>query len=158
MPIETEDQVKELAAQLNAAGEKFAAAGLILSYHNHAIELKRFGDKTALDILYDETDPKHLEAELDLYWVQRGGANPVTWIKKLAGRQTVVHMKDYGVTNEEKGGIFVEVGNGNLEWDTLIPLLDETGTKWFAVEQDRCPGDEFDSVTQSFNFLASKAS
>ncbi|MDA3961648.1 MAG: sugar phosphate isomerase/epimerase [Planctomycetota bacterium] len=157
-PLDTIDQVTDLAAKLDAAGKVFADNGLILSYHNHAIEFRKFGGKTALEIIFDETDPKHLEAELDLYWVQQGGGNPATWINKVAGRQTVVHMKDYGVPAGENQGAFCEVGNGNLEWDSLIPLLDKTGVQWFAVEQDQCPGDEFESVTQSFNYLKTKAS
>lgn len=158
VPLDSEEQVEALAARLDAAGRIFAEAGLILSYHNHAIEFRRFGGRTALDILLDRTEAKHLEAELDLYWVQRGGGNPLTWIEKVAGRQTVVHMKDYGVPPGDDQGTFTEVGNGNLEWDRLIPALDRTGVQWFAVEQDQCPGDPFDSVAQSFAFLQGKAS
>jgi sugar phosphate isomerase/epimerase len=156
LPLDSADDAKAMAAALDRAGAVFARNGLILSYHNHAIEFRRFDGETVLDIIFANSDPAHLEAELDLYWVQQGGGNPASWIKKTAGRQTVVHMKDYGVPAGENKGAFCEVGNGNLEWDSLIPLLDETGTQWFAVEQDQCPGDEFASVQQSFDYLKSK--
>lgn len=157
LPLDSADDAKAMAAALAKAGEVFAANDLILSYHNHAIEFRKFGGETVLDIIYANTTAAQLEAELDLYWVQQGGGNPASWIRKLAGRQSVVHMKDYGVPAGQNQGAFCEVGNGNLEWDTLIPLLDETGTKWFAVEQDQCPGDAFESIAISFEYLTSKA-
>ncbi|MCX6950746.1 MAG: sugar phosphate isomerase/epimerase, partial [Verrucomicrobia bacterium] len=36
------DQVHTLVRKLDAAGEKFRAAGITLAYHNHAIEFQRF--------------------------------------------------------------------------------------------------------------------
>ena len=155
--LDSEDAAKALAADLAKAGDKMRAAGITLSYHNHALEFRKFGGKTVLDILYDETTPEQLEAELDLYWVQMGGGSPLTWVNKVAGRQQVVHMKDAGVPVEERLAGFCEVGNGNLDWDQLIPALDATGCQWFVVEQDRCPADEFDSLKQSFEYLSSKA-
>ena len=36
-------------------------------------------------------------SELDVYWVQLSGADPVKWCKKLDGRLKIIHLKDIGV-------------------------------------------------------------
>ena len=89
-------EVQELARKLDAAGAKMREAGLTLSYHNHGHEWARIGDKLIIDIILDETSPENLKAELDTYWVQFGGGDPVAWCKKVAGRMPLLHMKDYG--------------------------------------------------------------
>lgn len=150
-------EVQGLAKELDRAGAAMRAAGITLAYHNHALEFRQFGGRTALEILLAETDPQHLEAELDLYWVQMGGGSPRQWIERVAGRQQVVHLKDAGVPTGERVATFAEIGNGNLDWPGLLPALDASGCQWFVVEQDVCPGDPFDSLAQSFKYLQGQA-
>lgn len=153
VPITTEAEAVALARSLDAAGKVLREAGITLAYHNHALELRRAGRRTMLDILYDESDPRHLEAELDTYWIQMGGASPLRWIRKVAGRMQVVHLKDAGVPCTETAATFCEIGNGNLDWNELIPALDQGACRWFVIEQDKCPGDPFASLAQSFQYL-----
>ena len=47
----------------------------------------------------------------------------------------------------------MEIGNGNLNWPSIIAAAERSGTEWFIVEQDTCTGDPFDSVRQSFEFI-----
>ena len=42
---------------------------------------------------------------------------------------------------------------GNLDWDAIVAACRETGVTWYAVEQDDCPGDPFDSLAKSRRFL-----
>lgn len=42
---------------MSSAGAKMRAAGQVLTYHNQALEFKKFGGKTWLRNLYDLTDP-----------------------------------------------------------------------------------------------------
>src|SRR5882724_4994879 len=97
VPFDSVSAVTALARSLNASGEILRRAGQSLNYHNHAIELRRLEGRTVLDILYAETDPQMLGAEIDTYWIQAGGGDPVAWCDKLAGRLNLLHMKDYGV-------------------------------------------------------------
>jgi len=151
--LDSADAARALAAQLDASGKVLADAGLGLGYHNHAIEFRRFEGATVLDILYDQTDPKHLLGEIDTYWVQAGGGDPVAWCRKLGGRMPFVHLKDFGVPQDADKGVFCEVGSGNLDWREIIAALREGGCEWYIVEQDVCPGDPFDSLKQSFDYL-----
>jgi len=152
-PIDTIEQVRALAKQLDKAGELMRKAGQVLTYHNHALEFKKFGGKTALDILYDETDSRNLQGEIDTYWVQSGGGDPVSWCQKLKNRLPLLHLKDYGVSADNTSGYIAEIGNGNLEWKRIIAAAEASGTQWFIVEQDTCPGDPFVSLQQSFDYI-----
>lgn len=151
--IDTLDQVRALAKQLDQAGALMAKAGQVLTYHNHAHEFKQLGGKTVLDIIYDETNPKHLQGEIDTYWVQSGGGDPVSWCQKLKHRLPLLHLKDYGVGADNKPGYIAEIGNGNLDWKRIVAAAEAAGTQWFIVEQDSCPGDPFVSLQQSFDYI-----
>jgi sugar phosphate isomerase/epimerase len=148
----SEESVASLIADLDHAGAMLAARGQVLCYHNHAHEFYRLGGRTVLERIYAETNPAHLAAELDTFWVQAGGGDPVAWIHRMTGRMPIVHLKDYRVLPDGARD-FAEIGNGNLDWKSIIAACVAAGVRWFAVEQDTCPGDPFDSVRQSFDFI-----
>lgn len=143
--------VLELAKQLDAAGAVLAEAGQVLTYHNHSIEFMRIDGKIILDVIYDNTGAKNLQGEPDTYWVQHGGGNPVEWCKKLAGRLPLLHMKDYMIGAD--GPTFAEIGNGNLDWKAIVAEAEKAGCEWYLVEQDSTPGDPFDSLKMSFDYI-----
>ena len=148
-----ESQIHALARKLDAAGAVLREAGQVLSYHNHAIEFVKFGDKLVLEMIYDETSPQNLQAEIDTYWVQYGGGNPVEWCQRLANRLPLLHMKDYKFMRENKHEM-AEIGVGNLDWKAIIAAAEKSGCEWFIVEQDYCPGDPFDSLKASFDYIS----
>ena len=82
----------EFIQNISVVAERLSQSGLQFVYHNHKFEFEKFGDKIGLDILFENTDPKTFGFEIDTYWVQAGGANPVDWIKKVEGRMAVVHF------------------------------------------------------------------
>jgi len=153
--LNTLAEIKTFAARLDAAGKVLRKAGITLSYHNHQIEFRRVRNKTVLERIFQYTDPQHLQAELDTYWVQCGGGDPVTWCKKMKGRLPLLHMKDYGINAENKP-VFAEIGAGNLPWKKIVAAAEKSGCEWFIVEQDTCPGDPFESLRQSFEYLREK--
>lgn len=140
------------ARRLNAIAEKMAAAGLELSYHNHDIEFKKLDGEFLLDIIYREAPA--LKAELDVFWVAAAAQDPVKWINKLSGRQSLIHLKDFGVG--AKGGRQMRaIGDGNLDWKAIIPAAEAAGVKYFIVEQDDCNGaDPFDELARSFEYIS----
>jgi len=146
------DDVKRLAARLNAAGKVLHDAGCVLLYHNHQIEFRRLGGKTILERLYEETDPRYLQGEPDTYWVQFGGGDPVDWCRRLPQRLPVLHLKDYMIM-PDSSPLMTEIGNGNLNWHGIIAAADAAGCQWYCVEQDTCPGDPFDSLRISYEYL-----
>jgi len=148
----SEGSVQELIQKLNRAGEVFHKAGMTLCYHNHQHEFRKLGGSLVLERIYAETDPKHLQGEIDTYWVQYGGGDPVSWCEKLSGRLPIVHLKDYRV-NADNQPTFAEVGSGNLNFKAIVAAAEGAGCRWFAVEQDTCEGDPFESVRESLEYI-----
>jgi len=143
--------VGKLVKDLESAGEKLRDASQILCYHNHAHEFVNFHGKTVLDFIYAETSPENLQGEPDTYWVQAGGGDPVEWCTRLANRLPLLHMKDYAVDATGRPW-FAEVGSGNLDFPAIVAAAEQSGCKWFIVEQDTCPGDPFESIAKSFGY------
>ena len=148
----SEESVNGLIAKLDAAGAAMTAAGITLCYHNHNHEFRKLGGRTILERIYDGTNPRHVQGELDTFWVHYGGGENVEWCEKLAGRLPLIHLKDY-MTNAENSHAFCEIGSGNLNFKKIIAAAERSGCQWFIVEQDTCPGDPVDSLRQSFDYI-----
>ncbi len=141
----------ELPGILEEISLRFDEHGISFGFHNHHREFEKFNKKPLIEDIYDNTTK--LCAEIDVHWVQRGGGNPVTWIKRVAGRMPVVHLKDYAIVDGEP--VFCEIGQGNLEWEPIMEALRQTGVRWYVVEQDRPFRDRdiFESMDISYKKL-----
>lgn len=146
------ESVDAWIARLDAAGAKFAQAGITLCYHNHHMEFRRLAGMTILERIYQKTAPANLQGEIDTYWVQYGGGDILSWCQRLEGRLPLLHLKDYRVTDDNKPD-YAEIGNGNLDFSRILPAAEKSGCTWFIVEQDTCPGDPVDSLAQSYRHL-----
>ena len=144
--------VENLISGLDAAGAVLRSAGMTLCYHNHALEYFQRDGRTVLDDIFARTSPEHLQAELDIHWVQAGGGNPAEACRRLAGRLPLLHVKDYTVTAKGER-IFAEVGHGNMNIPEILTAAEAAGCKWFIVEQDTCPSDPFSCITRSLDYL-----
>ncbi len=150
--IDDPAELKNFIAALDHAGSVLRQAGMVLTYHNHALEFRKLDGRTHLDRIYADTDPKNLQGEIDTYWVQMGGASPIDWCQRLAGRLPLLHMKDLGI-REGNTPIMHEIGYGNLDFKGIIAAAEASGCEWFIVEQDQCPGDPFESLRLSFEYI-----
>ena len=128
------DGIKAFAEKMNTFGQKIKAAGMQLCYHNHAFEFEKVNDKYIIDHLFEATDHDLVKSELDVYWVVRGGEDPVSFLQNHAGRCPLLHMKDMA---NDKDKSFAPVGTGTLDMKAIIDMAKKTGAKWFIVEQDR---------------------
>lgn len=144
------ESVLEFSRRFEDAAQKFVAAGLTVSHHNHNNEFRKIDGKTVLQHILENTQSVTLE--LDTYWVQYGGASPVEWNHLAKGRLPLLHLKDYMV-NDKNSHQFAEIGQGNLPWPQIIQSAEESGCQWFIVEQDSTPGDPFDSLQISFDYI-----
>ncbi len=134
-------------------GRRLKEAGQTFIYHNHDFEFAKYEGKTGMDILFEETDPSAVDFELDVYWVQAGGADPIEWIRKVEGRMKVVHFKDMIITPSRQQR-FAEIGEGNMNFKGILQACLDIGVEWAAVEQDDCYGrDPFESLAISLRNL-----
>jgi len=144
------DQYKKLAAACNAAGETCKKAGIQFCYHNHDFEFEKEDGKYKWDVLLAEADKNLVKLELDLYWATRAGMDPVALFNQSPGRYPLLHFKDMDKTPDKS---FTEVGNGVIDFKRILKSSDTAGLKYFFVEQDKCPGSPFDSITKSISYI-----
>ena len=147
----TKQDVLDLAQRLNVIGEKCRAKGLIFGYHNHAHEFSKFDGEYALDLIYKETEEKLVIAEIDTYWVEYAGVNVVDYIKKHRGRCELIHIKDMQIIGDKKES--TEVGNGLMNFSSIIGEAEKQGATWLIIEQEYFTGLALESVEISYKSL-----
>ncbi len=118
--------------------QKLKDAGIRFGFHNHAHEFQRVGPgkRTLYDILIEEGGPD-FTLEVDVYWVGHAGVNPVRILERCKGRVPVIHLKDKEVVADE-GPVMAAIGEGNMDWDAILPACAAAGVEWYAIEQDVC--------------------
>ncbi len=159
------EKAMEFAKKCDAMAEKLDEHGIKLYYHNHHIEFIKYDGKYLLDIIRDETNK--IGFEIDVHWVQRGGENPVEFIKGYKGKLELLHIKDFKIVEPDFTDLdprdmakffqafmnvvrFAEIGEGNLDIKAVIEAGIETGSKYIIVEQDDTYGrDPFESLAIS---------
>ncbi len=149
----TREQWVMAAESMNAAGEMLAESGITLCYHNHAHEFERIGSETIFDIIFANSDPELLKLELDTCWSTVGGADTVGLLRKYAGRTPLVHVKDCKPKASDGSIVFTELGNGVMDWASILPAAKAAGALWYIVEQDESEGDSLESAAVSAAFM-----
>jgi sugar phosphate isomerase/epimerase len=147
--LPTVDDYRRIAEQLNRAGETAAKAGIRFGYHNHDAEFQAIGDKLPYDILLEATDPKYVCLEMDLYWIVKGGQDPLAYFARWPGRIELVHVKDAA---PPPGREMRDVGAGSIDWRGIFARSRQAGIKHYFVERDDAP-DPFASIAASFAYL-----
>lgn len=143
------------ARDLNRAGRQARRVGLRLGYHNHNWEFFRLTDdpsRTAFEVLIEETDPRYVHFELDLFWSFRGAHDPVDILDRIDGRVRQYHVKDLN-----QAGSFEDVGQGLIDFARIFraQAVDE-----YIVERDdagtppRAPAQALDTARVSYDYLA----
>ncbi|HZE07734.1 MAG TPA: sugar phosphate isomerase/epimerase [Gemmatimonadaceae bacterium] len=146
----TVDDWKKIAARFNRAGDEANESGLRFAYHNHDLEFKPVGGTLPFDILLGETDPKHVDFEMDIYWVYFGGADPLVLFNRYPHRFPLVHVKDSSAPPERK---MVDVGSGVINWPAIFAQSQKAGPiRHYFVEHDQ-PADPIATIRNSYNYL-----
>jgi len=124
--------MEDFAEILTTIGKKCEAAGLKLLYHNHDFEYKNNEDGIKpIVYLLENTDPKYVNFQMDLYWVTRAEADPVSYFEKYPGRFKLWHVKDM-----DEEGKFAPVGEGTIDFKRILDKKDVSGMERYFVEQD----------------------
>ncbi|MDR1971807.1 MAG: sugar phosphate isomerase/epimerase [Treponema sp.] len=157
---ESEEGYRRYAAEINRIAEALKSEGLKIIYHPHAIECFSLGGGLkGLDIMINETDHEAVLFCLDTHWLACAGVSVIEYIRLVRGRMPVIHVKDYAIVKaavdkvEEVHKQFAEVGEGNLNWPSIIAACRETGVEYAVVEQDYCAAGPLESLTTSITNL-----
>ena len=146
--FKSRSELSRLADQLSAAAQVGLAHGVSIGYHNHDHEIRNEIDGVpALVALAAETDPTVL-FEVDLFWCEQAGTNPLEIIESLKGRVPAMHAKDAprgaGVSGQ------VPLGQGAVR---LLPSIASEPDARIVIEFDQYSGDLFEAIGQSLEFL-----
>ena len=107
----------------------------------------RIDDRPAHEVLFEQLHPE-IFAEVDVYWAQVGGSDPVEVVRSLGSRARLLHMKD-GPADSPKSAN-TAVGDGVVDLTGIASVAD---AEWYIVELDRCETDMFEAVEQSYRYL-----
>ena len=145
----TLDDFRRTAERFNELGEKCKQAGLRFAFHNHDKEFKRTEGQVPYHIFLKETDPALVTMELDLYWIVKGGGQPLDFFRQYPGRFGLWHVKDMDQTPQAG---MTTVGQGIIDFPALFAKARQAGMKHFFVEHDN-PPDAMQFAQDSYRYL-----
>ena len=153
-----EKTCREAAAVFNKAGEVMAKHGLKFFYHCHGYEFQPHGQGTLFDLLMQETDPKLVYYEMDIFWVVFPNQDPVKLFQKYGRRWELVHLKDMKkgtVLGSLSGGTDVKndaaLGEGLMDLSAILRAAKAAGVKYYFIE-DESPWSE-QQIPRSLRYL-----
>ena len=87
--------------------------------------------------------------QIDAYWVQTAGPDPVAVIRELGARAPLIHVKDGPCVKEEP---MQALGEGVSDFKGLVEAGGDN-VAWWIVELDRCATDMMEAVIKSYAYL-----
>lgn len=148
--IITKDEVKVAAEELNKLGNICKKEGIKFCWHNHALEFENKTDEGMVyDVLMKNTDADTVKAQLDIYWVYKGGYDPVKVLKKYPGRVEILHVKDMDNTTEKS---FACPGSGIIDFRPVFREACNQGIRHHIVEKDN-ERNGLECLESSANYL-----
>ena len=143
----------EYIAKLKQAGQLIKDAGLKFAYHNHHFEFKGLDNgQLGFDYLAEQVPADLMGFTLDVYWLQYAGVAVLELLERYADRILCIHLKDYRI-NAQNDPEYAEVGHGNMNWTDILAVCKKHQLDLLAVEQDTTPGDPFESLKMSYDYL-----
>lgn len=146
-------------AVFNAGGKVLKENGLIFCYHAHGFEFQPYMDGTLLDYIIQQTNPEYVSFEMDVFWMQFGGGDPVALLKKYGNRWKLLHLKDMkkGITKDLTGGTDVEynvpLGTGEIDMKGILIEARKIGVAHYFIEDESSA--VVDQVPKSIAYLKS---
>jgi sugar phosphate isomerase/epimerase len=154
----TPADVDRAIADLNRWGAAATREKLRLGYHVHGYEFIASPDGTMLDTLLKGTDASHVDYEMDVFWVVRGGGDPVALLEKYGNRIRLVHLKDISkgtetgvTTGQAPDEASVTLGTGTIDWQKVMKAAVKAKVKWYFLEDEH--PDAVTQIPQSVEYL-----
>ncbi|EKB49436.1 sugar phosphate isomerase/epimerase family protein [Cecembia lonarensis] len=133
-------ETQEAIKVFNEAGKILKDAGITLCYHPHGYEFKPHGKGVLFDELLKHS--KNYAFNMDVYWVQMGGGDPLAIMKKYPKKFPLLHLKDraHGTPGSSDGRGDVEtnvvLGTGDVDIRGLIKQAMKVGTEYLIIEDE----------------------
>ncbi len=156
------ESYKKMVADWNEVGKIMKGVGIQFGYHNHNFEFLNIdGIVPYYDIFMKELDPDLVTMEIDLFWVNKAGQDPVEMFKKYPGRFQLFHFKDMRTKQEPFYDVIKDdvcsVGAGVIDFKTILASKEIAGMKYLFVEDDnQGNGKTFEELEVSINNITTK--
>lgn len=134
-PFTIED-CRRSAERLNYLGKVCKENDMVLCWHNHDKEFIPMETGLPFDYLMNNTERNLVFCELDLYWVKKGGGDPLEVMKKYPGRFPILHVKDMAPGDAMD---FECPGSGIIGFPELFREAEKQGIRHYMVERDNVP-------------------
>ena len=139
----TFEDMKKGVSVFNKAGKQLAEAGISLLYHAHGYEFRPYpGPGTMYDYMMENTDPRYINIEMDVFWTRNPGQNPAAILRKYPGRFPITHLKDRmkGSVDNQNGRQERErnvvLGTGDVNIAEVMKAAKEVGVKYHFIEDE----------------------
>ncbi len=127
------DNTEEIMDIINKIAARCHEKGIACLYHNHDMEFKPNSKGIIpMDYFIENSNPEHLNFELDLYWAEKAGESALDWFEKAPERFKAWHVKDM-----DDEGRFAPVGEGHINFHEILAKKDQSGMENYFVEQDQ---------------------
>ena len=136
------DDYRRHAELINVFAEQSHSAGLKFAYHNHDFEFETMDGVRPMDLLLAESASSRMQLELDLYWINKAGADPFAYFEKHPSRFPLCHVKDM-----DDDGSMADVGSGTIDFVALFAARELAGFRRYYVERD----DAADTLARAAN-------
>jgi sugar phosphate isomerase/epimerase len=162
------DEYKALAEKFNSIGEACRKAGIHFGFHNHSLEFATMSGEVPMKVLLNRTQPDLVSFELDVFWTEVAGVDPVKYLTDFPGRFHLMHLKDMTrkmaapntewqtFTDPAKAramfGLEANVGDGMINFRRIIEGTRRAGVKHYFAERD-FPPDPVEFMNRSFTNL-----
>jgi len=150
--VRTADGMRRVADEFNRAGESARRRGLRFAYHNHDFEFAKAGETTLFDMLIAGTNPDDVFFQMDVFWLVKGGGDPLAYIRQHPTRFTMLHIKDSSGPPDHRQ---VDVGAGTIDFAGIL-RLDESQrsvVEHVFIEHDS-PADPMAFAKTSIDYLS----
>jgi sugar phosphate isomerase/epimerase len=160
---QTADGYKQAAQEFNTFGAAARKRGLRFYQHNHDSEWEVQNGTRLYDVLFDETDPRLVFLEMDIFWAYVGqsrwpGVKPHEYVWNHPERYPLFHVKD-GLRNggPHSGWTMTDVGAGDIAYEPFFCGID-TSEHHFIMENDdaaQAEGGSWGDAERSYDYMAS---
>ncbi len=153
------EDVDRAIAVFNNAAKIIASYGMLLCYHPHGYEFKRYQDGTLFDYLMKKLDQRYVYMEMDVFWIRQAGQDPLALLKKYPTRFVLMHLKDrkVGTSDSDNGHsdneANVVLGTGDVGIAEIIREAKKLGIKHYFIEDESSNAEE--QLPKSLAYLKS---
>jgi sugar phosphate isomerase/epimerase len=144
----TVDGLKRFLSVMNAAGDRFAEAGIEFGYHNHEFEF-RYGPAGCFPFdLMDAGFTSNVKFQFDMGLVCAARADAIALANAHAGRMMSIHAKPFA-----KADPAPYLCEDDVDWPAVVAASVRAGSDWVVVEHEHYAAPPMECIRRDLENL-----